>query len=152
MNVSQKSKSMQGGYDPSAFLIPIILLGLHAAVQNPKQLDAVSKKIKVSKSRKSSKMSGGGYLNAAQEHGLSQLQEMLGGFSELMDMMTPETTQDEGAGLKPLVENTQGDMPAGAGDVAPAVDVSPADGVAIGGGSRRDKKRSSKTEKKKKRS
>lgn len=82
---SSQIRSMQGGYDPTAFLVPLILLGLHAAVQNPKQFDSVSKKIKVSKSRKSSKMSGGGDLDMAQQYSLNKMAEMLGGFSELFD-------------------------------------------------------------------
>lgn len=82
----QSGKSMQkGGNDPTALLVPLILLGLRVAVENPKKLESVSKKLKSSsKSRKSSKMSGGASILPDLNNQMQALNEMLGGFDELV--------------------------------------------------------------------
>lgn len=138
MKSSQIRQSMQGGYDPTAFLVPIILLGLHAAVQNPKQLDSVSKKIKVSKSRKSSKMSGGGGdLDIAQKYSLDKMVEMLGGFSELFDMQNTESfnnAQQEASELMPSK---------GEAEMTEMLPAEGGDSYMLEGGSHHTKKRSS---------
>jgi len=48
----------QGGFDSTGILVSLILLGLRVAVENPDELNKVSKKF-VKSSKKSSKMTGG---------------------------------------------------------------------------------------------